>query len=185
MGPLSRRDTVGLAILAIGLAIGVTFLNPGSGEGAKDEPLHYGTTVPDVTPTVSPTPVPPPSPLAPPPDGWLLHYYNGAPAPENEDSTRVVPTLDLRFPNAPYPDMHDNNWSLVAEATYGLAPGRYVLKLEHQGDVRVTVDGGEFASQADTGAPQSLTVPINHLTSPISIRIEARDRAGVFSLRVE
>lgn len=185
MAKISRRDAVGLAALAAGLLVTAGFLVPGVPSGAK-APISNGEVIPTATaaPRPSPTPVPVTPVAVAAPAHWSIVYYRGrSPGEAAPDTQTSAPTLDLDIPAAPFNDIPDGNWSLGAQAEIAVVVGENSFTLEHQGAVRVFVDGREVAANAGREL-QILEVVANaERTGPSDLRIEAVDTAGPFVLR--
>ncbi len=185
---LGLREWVGLAMLAIGLVIAATFLNPAAGGSDRPPSFSQGQTVGPSTPRPRPpTPVgPTPTPVAvPQPPGWLVEFFDiSADGAQRRAATGLPDTLDLAFPAAPFPGMRDDSFLVVAQAGGGLPPARYTFTLEYDCELRVLVAGSEVASAPDPGAAATLVVAFEHDgRGPAELRIECRDRGGPFLLR--
>lgn len=178
MGRLSRRDLVGLAALAAGLVIAAAFIVPRNGGANTPTPSHGQAAT-----TVTPTRLPPSAAVQP--ANWNVVYYRSRqPGQTAADTQTVAAALDFSYARAPFNDITDGNWSLVAGTTLALAAGETVFTLQHQGSVRVLIDGKEIAADGASNAPRDLRVTIASDTErSAELIIEAIDDAGAFLLR--
>lgn len=185
MAWLNRRDLVGLAALAVGVAVTAAFFLPGTGTGAKIA-IDPGQVIPTATPTPrgAPTPTPLPMTAIAQPTEWSLVYYRSK-QPGSFVDTRLFPDrLDIAFPRSPFNDIPDDNWSVGAYAEVPVAVGNNTFTLVHQGQVRVLRDGVEVANEPGGSAPRELQVTITaERPGRVAISIEGVDTGGPFLLR--
>lgn len=182
------RETVGIALFAVALAITASFTFVGQGRSHEGPPptVSLGLPVPSPTPTTVPAPTPvPPKSLETRDRSWLVTFWsNSVDGTRLKESEGFVEGLDLAFDGAPFPDMHDDAWSLTAETTLTLEPGEYTFDIEHDGTVAVSVNGEQVAAGPGTPGLRTLNVTFVHTGGVITILIEASDTGGRFELRV-
>lgn len=174
---------MGLAALAAGLLVAAGFLFPNSGGSRRPTTITQGQILPTATTParVDPTATPRPPSAAAKPASWEVTYYRGLqPGRTAPDTQTVQDTLDLSIPRAPFNDMPDGNWSLVATSTLALAAGETAFTIEHQGSIRVSIDGKEQASEGASGTLR-VVVP-SESNRDAALRVEAIDDAGAFRL---
>lgn len=186
MRDLGLREWTALAALVFGVLVGFVFLDPASGGSEEPLPLRFGDrpTVPPTPTPVTPTPVTPSR--LPAPDGWEVTFAIIGDGRETPDSARVVPSLDLAFERAPFPDYRDNSWKVTARASVELGEGSSMFVLRYDAAVRVFINDREMVSRPEPehGA-EELTVGFAHESGRAEIRIEASDEAGPFRLQYE
>ena len=190
MKGLGVRELVGLGVLAVALLIGFVYRDPASSESRTTPPgeIHLGTTPTPtpVAPTPAPTPTPTPRavPLGAPTGGWIIGIYQDA---FSGGSILVAQTasskLDLAYTAGPFLDVKDDAWSVRAEASYTLAPGRYALVLEYEGRLTVTVNDLPALAEEATGGAKVVRAVFEHTGGTAGIRIDARDVKGPFRLK--
>jgi len=190
------REIVPIILLLVALGIAFAFLDPSAGSsgggsrpistagGAPDRPTSTRTPTPTPRPTATPTEAPP-RPLASPAD-WIVKFVSvSATGSERIDAQVVLQSLDQNYAGAPFNDMRDGGWKLVADGIVDLAStGRYSFSFEHDGEARLLVDGREVASQPDGPGSQTLRAVFEHGAGSLSLRIEVRDVTGPLRLKV-
>lgn len=180
MRDLGVREWAALAALVFGVFLGFLFLDPASGGSNEPIPARHGDTPTPIRPTPEP-----PSQL-PAPDAWNVMFTTIRDGRETEDSGRILPTLDLTFDRAPFPDFRDNSWKVVAGTSVDLGKGSSVFVIRYDAAVRVFVNDSEVAARPEPGnGPDTLTVTFEHEAGRATIRIEAVDEAGPFLLQYE
>jgi len=201
MGQLGVREVVGLAALLFAVVVAAMFLNPANSESTGTPGgIVHGTVVgtptlgPETTPTSSPTPPPtptatplPPQPLPPIEGGWLVKFFERLSDGSELATTRIaLRSIDFSYANAPFGDFKDNAWGLAAETTLSLpSAGRYTFAVEHDGALRVLIDGAEVAAEDDGPSPRTLQVTFEHTAGSATVTVECRDLAGPFLVRVK
>ena len=188
MKGLGAREVVGLGMLAVALVLAFFYLDPASSESRQTAPgeIQLGQT-PTPTPIVAPTatPTPPPRAVGAPSGDWVIGTYADAFSGGRVLITQTASTtLNLFYKAAPFPDMKDDAWSVRAEASFTLPPGRYVLKFEHEGAIMVTVDDAQILAEQATTGPQVAEATFEHAGGAAKVRVEARDLKGPFRLKV-
>ena len=199
MRDIGVREVVGLAALAVAIVIGFLFLDPTASESRNTTPgqIHLGETVaPTATATAlsstgkpSTTPAPtatatPPAKKASSPVSWQVQFYE-IPKSGGEvlNGEGFVPTLDLSFPGAPFPDFRDDAWFVQASADFEVAAGRTAITIVHDCDLRVFVDGKEVAHEASGASARGLSVVFEHAAGTARVMVECRDVGGPFRLQ--
>ena len=187
MKGLGRREVVGLGALGVALVLAFIFLDPAASESRQTLPgqISLGET-PTPTPVVTPTatPTPPPTALGPPPGGWIVGFHQDALSGGSILVAQTATnTLDFAYKSAPFPDVKDDAWAMRAEGSFQLAAGRYLLKLEHEGGLIVTVNDKQVFSEEATNGPRTAAVEFVASGGSAQIRIEARDVKGPFRLK--
>ncbi len=183
MNALGTREWVGLGLLLVAAFIAATFLDAGAHDNIAPRTPVIGQPVD--TPTTEPTTtatLPPPSEVEIPDGSWLVEYYEG----DNADPTvtTFVPSLDLEYPYAPFGDFHDNEWHLEARADLRLDAGQQTFSVDHDGAIRVLVNGEQVASDADPAdGERSLVVLFPFDGGNATIRIVADDVSGPLIVR--
>ncbi len=158
------REVVGLVVLAVALVIGFQFIDPSASESR-------GPDANSATKVKAPT------------GGWWVQFVELTDSGELAGGEGAQPQLDFTFAHAPFPDFGDDRWLLRASAEIELAAGFNQLDIEHQGEVRVLIDGQEVLQEAGTGKEQTATVKFNHFPGKARIMVEARDTGGPFAVR--
>lgn len=164
------REAVALGALAAGLAIGVAFCDPTAsqnGGGAR--------------PTAATATRVPAEGLS----NWQVTFLEG----DNPESSVVVgqgeyPALDLSFDRAPYPDVKDDHWSLVASATFSGKEGPKILELQWAGELGLRINGQEQGISPGSGADHLLRLPFEQAASPMTFTVRLRDTGGAVRLSV-
>lgn len=184
---MGMRETVGVALFAVALAMtaSLTFVGQGRSHEGPPPTISLGMPVPTDTPTTAPTPTPvPPTALDLRNVSWLVTYWSDSvDGSRRQESQGFVQGLDLAFDGAPFPDMHDDAWSMTAETTLTLEPGEYAFALEHDGTVAVWVNGEQVAAGPGTPGLRALEASFVSEGGAVTIVIEARDTGGRFELR--
>ncbi len=178
MRELGIREWTAIAALCFGVLVAFVFLNPASGETGPRRPIERG----DPPPTATPTPPDPPS-LLPTPAGWNISFAALRDGEEIVDAQRVIPELDLQFDGVPFPDYRDDSWKVIALAQVELGAGSSQFTLHYDCDIRVFLNDSEVASQANPATPEDLVVTVDHEPGKYTIRIEATDTSGPFTLQ--
>src|SRR6186997_3333663 len=123
---IGAREAVALVVLAIGLALGFAFWNPSSSGGSSS--------------SKTPQAAAPRAPI----EGltWKVTWLEGV-----DPSSAVVvgqgelPSLDLTYEAAPFTDVEDDAWGVVATTTLEAPPGRYLVDVSYKGEVAVSING--------------------------------------------
>ncbi len=181
---LGVREIVPIVLLLVALGIAFKFLNPAEGSSDRKTPVPTaGIAVNAETPTPGPTETTPQE-LARSQE-WVVKFVSfNAAGGERVDVQVGLPSLDFYYPGAPFNDIRDDAWQLVAEAVSMLpAAGRYTFAFEHDGDARLLVDGHEVSFQRDGPAPQTLRAVFDHPGGSLTLRIEVRDVSGALKLK--
>jgi hypothetical protein len=180
---LGVREWVGLALLAVAMAISFTFLDAGARGDLTPRTPDVGVILPtpSAEPSPSPTP-PPPNEIEVPEGSWFVEYFDrGGDEPLVQT---FIEELDIEYDGAPFGDFANDDWRMTARTEIELEPGGQVFTLVHDGRVRVLVDGNEVASDSDPIADErELVVLFQHAGGTVTILIEAADMAGPFVLR--
>ncbi|WBL34754.1 hypothetical protein O0235_08090 [Tepidiforma flava] len=134
---------------------------------------------PTSTPAPTPTPLPPPQELARP-ARFRVEFFDDRPTSGHvKVADGAVDGLALSYAGAPFVDLVDDRWSLVASAQVELpAEGRYRFVLAYRGELSVRVDGEEVARAAGPSEAGRLEVVFAHGGGPAQLEIELRDRGG-------
>jgi hypothetical protein len=189
------REIVPIVLLLVALGIAFNFLDPSAGSSGSNTPASTVGKVPDkptstATPTRTPRPTPTPT-RAPPqefarPADWIVKFVSlSSTGSERIDAQVVLQSLDFNYSGAPFNDMRDDAWKLVADGVVELpSAGRYTFSFEHDGEARLFVDGREAAYEPDGAAPQTLRAVFEHAAGSLSLRIEVRDVTGPLKLKV-
>jgi hypothetical protein len=202
MRDLGLREVVGLAALAVALVIGFLFLDPTASESRNETagqiqrgetvvsiPPPAETTAATAQPTVAATPLlaatpTPPAKRAASPSSWQVQFYEVAKTGgELLNGGGFVPTLDLTFATAPFPDFHDDAWFVRASADFQVAEGRTEITIVHDGDLRVFVDEKEVAHEEDGPSARGRSIVFEHAAGTAQVMIECRDVGGPFRLQ--
>jgi hypothetical protein len=180
------REVVALLALVVVGAIFWQFLDPAASEVGRPPHASATPTVsrglppppPTTTPAATPTPLPPPMELRRP-ARFRLEFFDDRPTSGHvKVADGAVDGLALAYAGAPFPDLVDDRWSLVASAQMELpSAGRYRFVLAYRGEVTVRVDGEEVAAGGPTEAGR-LEVVFEHGAGPALLEIELRDRGG-------
>ncbi len=177
---MNLRDIVGLGLFIVAALIAASFClenNPNSRPGAIElgRVQNSGAT---------------PTPIARPhgqelkdPGPWAV-TYSPADSQPGQPFTEPAPKLDLPFDRGPHDALPDDHWQLMATAALAtLAPGSYHFSIQHDGDVRIYINGQQMANESDRNGTVDLDIDFDHKGGSFEVRIEARDRAGPFVLR--
>jgi hypothetical protein len=181
---MTRREWAGIAMLALAILISATFLDAGAGDVPPARTPVLGTPLPPTvaTPYVAPTPTPqPPGELDTPEGAWLVEYFS---LPGNvREAANAVDTLDLAFDAAPFGDLHDDSWMLVASHDIEAPAGPRQFTIDYDGEVTIYLDDAQILSANDPSQNRPLTVIFEHPGGSARLRIELRDTAGPLALR--
>ncbi|WP_322817884.1 PA14 domain-containing protein [Tepidiforma sp.] len=188
---IGTREVVALLAVAVAAVIAWEFLDPAASEGrlapsgTPTVRLGLAPPSPTATPEPSPTPLPPPLELGRP-ARFRLELFDDRPTSGHvKVADGAVDGLALSYAGAPFPDLVDDRWSVVASAQVELpATGRYRFVLAYHGEVTVRVDGEVVAGAGPTEAGR-LEVVFAHAAGPALLEIELRDRGGEATLRWE
>ena len=190
---------VGLAALAVALVIGFMFLDPTASESRNNTPgqIHLGETVaptpvetavattgkPSTTPVATATATPP-AKKAGSPASWQVRFYEERKSGgEILNGEGFVPTLDLAFAGAPFPDSRDDAWFARASADFEVAAGRTQITIVHDCDLRVFVDDKEVAHEASGASGRGRAIVFEHAAGTARVMVECRDVGGPFRLQ--
>jgi hypothetical protein len=186
---MGTRETVGIALFAVALAItlSLTFNNDGLADGGSPRPISTGLEPPTYTPPPAATPTQAPVlALGEPADVWFVSFFRHGADGEPQLEIRVTEeTIALDFANAPFPDMQDDNWSVEATAPFERPPGRYEFSLETTGAVTVRANGRVVFARDGIDGPETFVVTFDHLGGRLDIEVAASDTGGAFRLAVE
>ncbi|PFG73490.1 hypothetical protein [Tepidiforma thermophila] len=199
MRGLGLREIVALLALAVVGVIAFQFLDPAASEGgvrstptrgpAATVTAEVTAPVSTPTPTASPTATPTPLPLRElaRPARFRVEVFDDRPTSGHvKVADGAVEGLALSYAGAPFPDLVDDRWSLVASAPVELPEaGRYRFVLVYRGEVTVRVDGEEAARAAGPSEAGRLEVVFSHGGGTALLEIELRDRGGVAEVRWE
>lgn len=201
MRGLGLREVVALLALAAVGVISWQFLDPAASEGGVRSTPTQGPAatrtataeaalpVSTPTPTAAPTATPTPLPLRElaRPARFRVEVFDDRPTSGHvKVADGAVDGLALSYAGAPFPDLVDDRWSLVASARVELPEaGRYRFVLVYRGEVTVRVDGEEAARAAGPSEAGRLEVVFSHGGGPALVEIELRDRGGVAEVRWE
>ncbi|MGH2608654.1 MAG: hypothetical protein ACRDHF_06140 [Tepidiformaceae bacterium] len=179
MRDLGIREWTAIAALCFGVLLAFVFLDPAAGDSGPRPPLERG----DAPPTATPVPVTaePPS-LLPTPENWNISFASIRNGEETIDAQRVLPELALQFDDVPFPDYRDDSWKVIVLTEAQLGAGSSVFTLHYDCEIRVFIDDREVASRGNPGAPEDLIVTFAHESGRFTIRIEATDTGGPFTL---
>jgi hypothetical protein len=180
MRELGLREWTALAALVFGVMLGFVFLDPANGEPQPPLEIVYGN---EPTPTPRPLPTEQPPSRLPTPARWDVRFASISNGREVVDSGRVIPELNLSFPNAPFPDYRDNSWKVTAATTVELGEGTSLFTIHYDCEIRVFIDDQEIASRGEPKQAEDLVVTFPHESGNFTIRIEATDGAGAFLLQ--
>jgi hypothetical protein len=180
---LGVREWVGLALLAVAMAISFTFLDAGARGDVLPRTPDVGVILPTPSAESSPSPTqPPPNEVEVPAGSWFVEYYDRESEVANVQD--FIEELDIEHDGAPFGDFANDDWRMTARTEIELEPGGQVFTLSHDGSVRVLVDGNEVASDSDPIAGErELVVLFQHAGGLATILIEASDVEGAFVLR--
>jgi hypothetical protein len=190
---IGLREVVALLALVVVGVIFWQFLDPAASEGgsggARPSPtVRHGLPAPEPTstPAPTPTPLPPPQELARP-ARFRVEFFDDRPTSGHvKVADGAVDGLALSYAGAPFVDLVDDRWSLVASAQVELpAEGRYRFVLVYRGELSVRVDGEEVARAAGPSEAGRLEVVFAHAAGPAQVEIELRDRGGEAAVRWE
>ncbi len=180
-----------LALVVVAI-ISWQFLDPAASEpGSRATPtVSHGLPAPSPTVTpVPPTATPTPLPLRAleRPARFRVEFFDDRPTSGHvKVADGAVDGLALEFAGAPFVDLVDDRWSLVASAWLARpGPGRYRFVLGYRGELVVRVDGVEVARAAGPSESGRLEVEFEHGGGPAELAIELRDRGGAAALRWE
>lgn len=158
------REAVALGVLAAGLALGVAFCDPTASQNGSDG---------------RPTPAPATRRVAEGLSGWQVTFLEG----DTPESSVVVgqgeyPALELAFDHAPYPDVKDDRWSLVATATFSGSAGPKTLEVKWVGELGLRIDSQEQGITPGSGPDHELRLPFEQGDSPMVFTVRLRDTGG-------
>jgi hypothetical protein len=188
MAWLGVREAVGLVLFVVAVALSLPYVDPSPDEPRAPREVALGQPVHPLPEQARAAPVAAPAaegalpePL-PRPASWIVTFHPGPPDGSAE-SRIVLPALELVVPGAPLAGMADDGWSVAAEAAITFQrPGAYGFTLEHEGEVRVFVDGQLVVARADGPGPQELAVRFEHAPGTAVLRVEALDVGGPVKL---
>lgn len=188
---IGAREVVALLAVAVAAVIAWEFLDPAASEGrlapSGTPTVSLGLPPPSPSATPEPSPTPPPPALElERPARFRVEVFDDRPTSGHvKVADGAVDGLALRYAGAPFPDLVDDRWSLVASAQVELpAAGRYRFVLAYRGEATVRVDGELVAAAGPTEAGR-LEVVFAHAEGPALVEIELRDRGGEAEVRWE
>ncbi len=200
MRGIGVREVVALAVMVVVGVIAWQFVDEG-GAGSREQAAgsgqrgagsgERGTVMPGATPTARVTAVPTPTPLPlrelGRPGRFRVEVFDDRPSSGHvKAADGAVEGLSLSYAGAPFPDLADDRWSLVASAEVELpGEGRYRFVLAYRGELAVRVDGEEVARAAGPSEAGRLEVVFAHGGGPALLEIELRDRGGTAEVRWE
>lgn len=192
--PFGLREAFALAALAAALLLALPFVTPEPGGGEPRTPVTEGASPPSFPSSVprapAPTPTPTATPMPRPLDAsglaWAVTFARlreGTPEPVTR---ATLSPLDLAFPTYPFPDVPDDAWVLAAETTVELLePTPYALRVEVDGELRVSLDDEEVARRPDRGeGPRVEVVTLMGRGRTALLRLEVWDVGGPVRLRL-
>lgn len=185
MSTVGFREAVGLVLFVIAIAVAATFLDPSKTNGnPSPRPIAHGDAVPGHLPE-TPGPLAPSRPM-PAPKEWTVFYVEVTPGGVEEIVHRESRSdIDLTFSGSPLTGVPEDGWRLIVECRVDLPEAaRYYFVMEQQGEARVFVDGMETEYRFSPDGPRRVTVSFGHDAGPATVRIEATDTGGAFSLAV-
>lgn len=186
---LGIRELVALLALVVVAAISWQFLDPAASEPGPRATPTVSLGLPAPSPTVTPTPTATPLPLREleRPARFRVEFFDDrATSGHVKVADGAVDGLRLEFGGAPFVDLVDDRWSLVASASLTLpGAGRYRFALTYRGELVVWVDGVEVARAAGPSEAGRLEVVFAHEGGPAELAIELRDRGGPAALAWE
>lgn len=194
---LGIREVLALAALVVAGVIAFQFLDPAASEpGGRATPASPGATrtvsLGSTPPTSTPTPEPTPTPLPPPadltrPSRFRVEFFDDRPTSGHvKVADGAVDGLALSYAGAPFADLVDDRWSLVASAPVELAGGgRYRFVVRYRGQLTVRVDGEEVARAEGPSETGRLEVVFGHEGGTAQVELELRDRGGTAELAWE
>ena len=118
------------------------------------------------------------------PEGWVLRFKDVSSVDGQllDGPVGTVPQLNLEYPAAPFGDMRDDGWAVLAEASLRGGSGEWNFEIEYQGSVVVKVNDVEVATGQATELTR-LPIKAEQQEGTSSVSIEARDTGGPFVLR--
>ena len=167
---LGVREWVALGVLAVALGIGALFYAADGGDAS----IAPRTPVP-------PTPAPAPHAIAGE-SPWTVTFL-AAGEPETVIGQSRVAALDFEYPGAPFLDVKDDAWRILAVTTFDGPAGHYDAVLTYEGEVSVRFDETEVQVSPAKGKG-SLYLPIEKEEGkPVLIRVSVRDAGGPLVLK--
>jgi hypothetical protein len=177
MGSLGLREWAAIAALLAAAVIAITFIDPTSGGSDRQGSSKASPTAGRKATLGPPRPLPQP-PL------WSVGFHDiTADGASRLDGQGVLEKLDMSYPGAPFGTLRDDSWKVVAEAPFSAAEGQYDFSVEHDCELRISVNEEEVAADPDSQAAATVRVSFTHAGGTGSIKVECRDRGGPFLLR--
>ena len=162
---LGLREWVGLGVLGLALAIGAFFysLNPGD---SNARPRQQPT----------PTATQPPHPI----DGesqWAVTFLESG-DPERVIGQASVPKIDFSYPGAPFLDVADDRWRMLAVTIFEGAPGNYLAEVTYEGEIGVVINNEPVTITPAKGKGSILLPLTKEEGKPLPIRLSLTDTGG-------
>ena len=164
-----------LLLLLVALAITASFFFDPA-RNSFGEPSRVSLGLPPEGALATPTRLDPPA-------RWFVTYFVDGAAEPSPSHQGIVDGLDLAYAAAPFGDLPDDAWHLVAEITLALPAGRYAFAVERDGAFAAAVDDRPIGAFADPAATVRTEVTFAHSGGDLVLRLEARDEGGPFVLR--
>ncbi len=175
MNKLGAREWVGLGLLGLALAVGLSFFTYNDNSPAA--PIATPTLAPTVG-DASPTATPLPKKTLETPEGWVVIYVKGDPAKGQGELPIFAQFLDIDEGGAPFPDFRDGAWGIIAEINIVTAPGAYPFSFELQGKARLLANGEQIGEWTSNDRSTKVSGSISNPGDTVKLRLEATDPAG-------
>ncbi len=168
---LGVREYVGLGVLALTIALGAAvYAWPGD---EPSTPLRPTPTAVAVRTTAS---VEPGKSTA---GRWTLSYYSiGVKESETLVAQGDVAEVHVDAPGAPFPDVHDDSWKLVAVTTFDEPEGDYQLLVTYRGDVKLFVGPDQVGQGSARDRAATFGATFHKGPAASVVRVEIVDRGG-------
>lgn len=162
---LGLREWVGLGVLGLALGIGAFFysLNPGD-SNAKPRELP------------TPTATQPPHPIEGEAQWAVTFLENGS--PERVVGQASLPKIDFSYPGAPFPDVADDKWRLLAVTTFEGAAGEYQAQVTYEGEIGVVINNEPVTISPAKGKGIIMLALKKEEGKPLPIRLTLADTGG-------
>jgi hypothetical protein len=108
----------------------------------------------------------------------FLDTSSGTPVPVGQAPLDV---LKFDFAGAPFPDVKDDRWKLLARTVFDAPPGNYSLVIDFTGEIHVSFDGKDLGITPARGSGTTSLTIVQH-TAPTTILIDVADVGGPFRL---